>query len=78
MNALLATLLSYLPARLFYKLCELDQGHRYATAVLHGEGCWVIDPTSTCTRCTKPMSESVYNSLTTAYALAMAADEAWD
>lgn len=76
--SLLVLVCSYLPAVLFHKLCELDEGHRYTAAVLHGDGSWVIDPTSRCVRCSLPMSENVYASLTAAYAEAWASDEAWD
>jgi hypothetical protein len=78
---LLAVLLSYLPERLWWALCARLRGHGYSTNVLHHEDLWVIDPNSLCRHCGKPMSDDVYEAITDAYAIALAADmledEAW-
>lgn len=68
------------PTRVWEKLCEYGAGHRYTTAILHSDdqSSFVLDPTSRCLGCNKPMSENVYGSLTAAYAQALLHDEAWD
>lgn len=67
-----------LPTVFWVKFCEFGSGHRYSTAVLHGEASFVIDPTTGCSFCGKQMSPAVYDALTVAYAQALECDEAWD
>lgn len=74
----LSGLFALVPNRIWEALCEYGSGHRYTTAVLHGEGSFVVDPTTRCLGCAKPMSENVYASVTSAYAQALITDEAWD
>jgi hypothetical protein len=77
---LVAKLFNLVPDRLWQRLCEYGSGHRYITAVIHGDAGFVVDPTVGCSHCGKPMSPDVYVALTDAYAAALTleTDEVWD
>lgn len=67
------------PERAWQRICAETSGHHFVTEALHLEdqSAWVIDPNTSCQRCALPMPDSVYESITAAYTLALADEDVW-